>query len=94
MEDKLNDVQGLYSDLAQSYKNLQLEYSAVKLELETFRRESQKQGNKPPTPRYNPLGIAEWDNPEAVALYPRNEEDRVIIRGSDHVTKVMNCITL
>jgi hypothetical protein len=50
------------------HKTLQLEYSAVKLEFETLQRESEKHGNKPPTPRNYNMGVAEWDNREAVPL--------------------------
>lgn len=42
IEEKLNELQGRHSDLAQSYESLQLEYSTVQRELQILRNKHER----------------------------------------------------
>jgi predicted nuclease with TOPRIM domain len=57
-EEKLTELQKQYHALTQSYETLQLEYSAVKEELESLRSQNESGSD---TRRNLPSGLREWD---------------------------------
>jgi hypothetical protein len=60
------ELQERHSGLIQSYKTLQFEYSALKLELDAARRESQDHENEPLSPGSFILEIVGQDNLEMI----------------------------
>lgn len=57
IEEKLTDLQGQHSNLARSYQTLQVEYAAVKAELDTLRM---KHESASPESSYGVSGTGEW----------------------------------